>query len=253
LSSSFKNAYESHDHSRGILDLIYGYDSFLDSLSVVADFGCGDGFDSEWWATLETRDDPPEPRNYLVYAIDKDTSKIDDSLRARKNVRVIEADFEDDHVIPRSCDLLWAHDSFHYSTTPLQTLKLWNQQMTTNGMLMMSIPQNVHYQYNRLQNNSHSGQYYNYNIVTLMYMLAVNGFDCRDAYFYRNTNDPWLYAAVYKSHIAPMNPKTTSWHDLAELGLINDSVIRSINIHGFVKQDDIITTWLDKDFYRMKE
>ena len=49
---AFKNAYASHDHSRGILDLIYGYDSFLDSLSIVADFGCGAGLDAEWWATL---------------------------------------------------------------------------------------------------------------------------------------------------------------------------------------------------------
>ena len=40
---AFRNAYESAEHSRQILDLIFGYDSFLDSLSVVADFGCGAG------------------------------------------------------------------------------------------------------------------------------------------------------------------------------------------------------------------
>lgn len=250
---AFRNAYESHDHSRGILDLLYGYDSFLDSLSVVADFGCGDGFDVEWWATLETRDEPPEPRNYVVYAIDKDTSKVDDNLRSMPNVRVIEADFEVDRVIPRNCDLLWTHDSFHYCVNPLNTLRLWNQQMSTNGMLVMSIPQNIHYQYNRLQNDSHSGQYFNYNVVSLMYMLAVNGFDCKDAYFYKNTNDPWLYAAVYKSDVAPMDPKNTSWHDLADKNLVNDSVVSSLNRYGYVKQEELITTWLDKDFYRMKE
>ena len=36
---AFRNAYESHEHSLQVLDLIYGYDSFLDSLSRVADFG----------------------------------------------------------------------------------------------------------------------------------------------------------------------------------------------------------------------
>ena len=72
----FKNALESHDHCRQILDLIYGYDSFLDSLSVIADFGCGDGLDVEWWATLETRDDPPEPRDYKVYAVDKNINSL---------------------------------------------------------------------------------------------------------------------------------------------------------------------------------
>ena len=86
-----------------------------------------------------------------------------------------------------------------------------------------------------------------------MYMLAVNGFDCRDAYFYKNANDPWLYAAVYKSHVAPQNPATTSWYDLADLGLLNDSAINSLNRNGFVKQEDLVTVWLDKDFYRMRE
>ena len=54
---AFRNPYESHDHSLHTLELIYGYDSFLDSLTRVADIGCGSGFDAQWWATLETRDD----------------------------------------------------------------------------------------------------------------------------------------------------------------------------------------------------
>ena len=49
----FKNAYESHEHSRKTLDLLYGYDSFLDSIESVADFGCGSGLDTHWWATLK--------------------------------------------------------------------------------------------------------------------------------------------------------------------------------------------------------
>lgn len=250
---AFKNAYESHDHSRGILDLIYGYDSFLDSLSVVADFGCGAGLDTEWWATLETRDDPPEPRNYLVYAVDKNTSGVEQHVRELPNVKIVQADFEDEYSIPRKIDLLWSHDAFQYCINPMQTLKRWNDQMNVNGMMILCVPQNVHYAYNRIHTNSYSGVYYNHNIVNLMYMLAVNGFDCRDAYFYKNSNDPWLYVAVYKSDIAPMDPRTTSWHDLAELKLINDSAIDSLTKHNYVKQEDLITVWLDKDFYRIKE
>ena len=249
----FKNALDSHAHSKKILDLIHGYDSFLDSLSVIADFGCGHGEDVRWWATLMTRDDPPEPRDYLVYAVDQNTSSIDEDTLALPNVKVIQADFENDNVIPRKCDLLWSHDSFQYAVKPIETLKQWNLQMSENGMLVMSLPQNVHYQYNRWQNHSHSGVYYNYNIVNLIYMLAVNGFDCRDAYFYRDAVDPWLYAAVYKTNISPMNPKTTSWHDLVDLNLVNDSVTESINRYGFVKQEDLVTVWLDKDFHFIRE
>jgi trans-aconitate methyltransferase len=249
---AFRNAYDSHDHSRGILDLIYGYDSFLDSLSVVADFGCGIGLDVEWWATLETRDDPPEPRDYLVYALDKE-NKIEPHIAELKNVKFIQADFEDDYILPRKIDLLWSHDSFQYATNPLQTLKRWNQQMNVNGMLVLSLPQNVHYNYNRIYNDSYNYSFYNHNIASLIYMLATNGFDCRDAYFYKNTNDPWLYAAVYKSTVEPLDPKTTSWHTLADLNLINDSAVASLNSNNFVRSEDLITTWLDKDFYRMRE
>lgn len=248
----FKNAYDSHDHSRGVLDLIYGYDSFLDSLSVVADFGCGAGLDAEWWATLETRDEPPEPHNYLVYAIDKQDI-IEPHIKEYSNVVPIIKNFEEDRVIPRNCDLLWCHDAFQYTLNPLRTLKLFNVQMNVNGLMILSIPQSIHYQYNRLQNNSYSGVYFNHNVVSLIYMLAVNGFDCRDAYFYRNPNDPWLYAAVYKSDIAPMDPATTSWYDLADKGLLNDSIVSSLTRHGYVKQEDLLTVWLDKDFYRMRE
>ena len=86
-----------------------------------------------------------------------------------------------------------------------------------------------------------------------MYMLAVNGFDCKDAYFYKNVNDPWIHAAVYKSHVAPLDPATASWAQLAELDLVNDSVKTSINKYNYVRQQDVITTWLDRDFYRFTE
>ena len=71
-------------------------------------------------------------------------------------------------------------------------------------------------------------------------MLAVNGFDCKDAYFYKNRSDPWLFAAVYKTDIEPMNPAKTSWFDLADLGLLNDSVVQSLGTYGYVRQEDII-------------
>ena len=72
----FKNSEASYQHSQFIKDLVYQYDSFLDSLEVIADFGCGEGLDVEWWATLETRDEPPEPRNYLCYAVDKNITTM---------------------------------------------------------------------------------------------------------------------------------------------------------------------------------
>lgn len=162
--AQFRNAYDSHEHSLQILDLLYGYDSFLDSLTVVADMGCGAGLDVEWWATLETRDDPVEPHDYLVYAVDEDISKISADIIALPNVRAIKANFEDANLFPRKVDLLWSHDAFQYAVNPIQTLKRWNESMNVNGMLCLAMPQNIHYLYNRMHNNTPSGCYYNHNI-----------------------------------------------------------------------------------------
>jgi SAM-dependent methyltransferase len=250
----FKNAEDSCQHSQFIRDLLYQYDSFLDSLEVIADFGCGEGLDLAWWATLETRDDPPESRNYLCYAVDKNIKQIKNNVVNLPNVRAVEADLEDpDRFISRQIDLVWCHDVFQYITNPVYTLRQWNEMMSINGMLIMSIPQSTHYEHNRLNNNSYNGWYFNHNVVNMMYMLAVNGFDCRDAYFYKDVNDMWLHIAVYKSDIVPMDPQRTTWHDLVDASLVNESVRQCIERYGYVKQEEILTTWLNKDYYRIKE
>lgn len=250
----FKNPQESYNQTQFIRDTLYEYDSFLDSLEVIADFGSGSGLNVEWWAKLQTRDDPPEPRNYLCYAVDKNVTRLREEIASLKNVKAIEADLEDpDRFIPRQIDLIWCHDTFQYMTNPIGTLRNWNEMMSVNGMLVLSLPQAVHYKHNRLQNISYNGWYFNYNVVNCMYMLAVNGFDCRDAYFYKKENDMWLYIAVYKSEILPMNPQETTWHDLIDCGLVNESVAACINTYGYVRQEEIITTWLDKDYYKIKE
>jgi SAM-dependent methyltransferase len=249
--TQFANPHLSHDHSLEILNLLYGYDSFLDSLTVIGDMGCGSGLDAAWWATLETRDDPPEPRNYRVYAVDRTLNKIDDEIRATENIRWIEGNFEEYGILPELLDLVWAHDSFQFVTSPLNTLSVWNRQMNNNGMLVMALPQTINYAYNRLTFRTHSYSYYNYNISNLVYMLAVNGFDCRDAYFYKNVETDWIYLAVYKAE-GPMDPSTTSWFDLADKNLLHPSVVDSLNRYGHVRQEDIVYPWLDKDFYRAK-
>jgi hypothetical protein len=85
----------------------------------------------------------------------------------------------------------------------------------------------------------------------MMYMLAVNGFDCRDCYVYAAPNYGWIHFAVYKTY-EPFDPTTTSWFDLAEKGLISDSAIASLNSYGHVRQEDLVFTWLDKNWRSAK-
>ena len=247
----FKNAYDSHAHSLEVLNLIYGYDSFLDSLTSIADMGCGDGLDAEWWATLETRDDPPEPRNYRVYAVDQDISRLDEqTLKDNPNIIPVEGNFERYGTIPVKVDLIWSHDSLQLATDPYECLRSWKRTLNVNGMLMLAVPQ-MTYTYNgRLVVESHHKQRFAYNILNLIYMLAINGFDCNDAYFYRKDNSPWLYAAVYAMDMEPLSPDT-SWYELAEKRLINDSLINSVNKYGYARLDDLVVCWLDKQFYKI--
>jgi hypothetical protein len=80
-------------------------------------------------------------------------------------------------------------------------------------------------------------------------MLAVNGFDCRDAYLLKRWQDPWIHMAVYKTETAPMDPAKTSWLDLIDAGLLHPSVEGSINRNGHLKQEEIVMPWLDRENY----
>ena len=246
------NGDKSYEHSQQVLELVYQYDSFLDSVTYVADMGCGNGTDAEWWATLTTRENPPEPRNYITYAVDKDVSKISDDIKKLPNLKVYEGDFEKT-ILPRPVDIIWCHNAFQYALDPIKTLSLWNSFMHENGMLLISMPYTSGFEYNRYFNHSYSNVYYNHSMIGMMYMLALNGFDCRDAYFYKNKNNPWMNFAVYKTKIAPMDPATTTWFDLADKNLVNDSVKESLNRRGYVNQDDVLVTWLDKDYHYLKD
>lgn len=245
----FRNAYESHEHSLQTLELLYGYDSFLDSLKVIVDMGCGHGMDVRWWATLETREDPPEPRNYTVYGVDR-KDILDPEIKSLQNVNLIQGNFED-RILPVKADLIWSHDSFQYVLDPLKTLRNWSLQLNTNGMLSMVLPQSMSYSQNRLHFVTENYCYHNYNICNLVYLLAVNGFDCNDAYFYKNVDTNWIHLAVYKS-TDPMDPTSTSLYDLADKNLLHPTVVSSLTKFGYIRQEDIVYPWLDRDYYQIK-
>jgi SAM-dependent methyltransferase len=210
--------------------------------------GCGYGEDITWFATLETRDENPIPYNYNCYAVDKN-KEILDTLPKLKNLHTIHRDFTEEWVLPTNIDLMLAHDSLQYSHNPLETLRYWNKQMTTNGMLIISVPSHSGIEYNKYYSRSHSYCYFHYTPVQLIYMLAVNGFDCNDAYLLKKYQDPWINIAVYKSDIAPMDPAKTSWVELCDTGLLNATVVASIQRNGYLKQEEVLYPWLDRENY----
>lgn len=242
----FRNPEESHRHSLEILNLLYEYDDFMESVGSVADLGCGDGMDLEWWATRTTRDDNPVPLNIKCAGIDiLDTIKVS---KKYPNISYQKTDFENVEELSKNLkfDVLYCHDAFQYCITPISTLKSWRNITNDSGMLILSIPETVNVHRRTLSYIQPTGCYYHHSMVSLIHMLAINGWDCQAGFFKKAIGDPWLHAIVYKSDHEPMNPKTTSWHNLAEKNLLPKSAVQSIERYGFVRQEDLILPWLDK-------
>jgi SAM-dependent methyltransferase len=220
------------------------------SIKTVVDLGCGSGQDSEWWATRTTRDGLHTPLDIKCTAVD---ISIKSTLTFQHdNVTYQSADFEKKMpVIPDGFDILWCHDAFQYAVNPIGTLGNWWHSTSRGGMLYICVPitQRVHRR--QLEYYLPSNSYYHYSMTSLMHMLATAGWDCGSGFFQQKPLDPWLHAIVYKSDQRPRDPKTTSWHELAEANLLPKSAVSSILAHGHVQQQDLIVPWIDHSLSSM--
>ena len=249
----FSTAQESHNHSLTILNALQEYDEFMESIGSVVDLGCGDGLDLEWWATRETREEVPKPLNISCMGVD---IRLDCPMAKKyQNITYHRQDFEEPIVTIKNekFDILWAQDSFQYCTNPLTTLAKWRDISNDSAMLCVTVAQTTNLTQNKLSFHQQSGVYYHYTLVNLIHMLAVNGWDCNTGYFLKVQNSPWITAVVYKSEQEPMDPKTTSWFDLAEKKLVPETLVKSLNAHGYVRQEDLILPWLDHSLIWMNK
>lgn len=243
----FAPFYDPDRHSLRILDALYQYDDFMESIATLVDLGCGTGQDLEWWATRTTRDDAATPLNIQCVGVD-----LADQLQVAThyaNITYQRTDFEDVVNPPKKkFDILWCYDSFQYCMNPIQTLFKWRDIASEGAMLAITVPQTTNFTRNRQDIHTLSGCYYHYSVVNLMYMLAVTGWDCREGFFKKYQDQNWITAVVYKIEQDLMDPRTTTWYELLEKNLLPDSAARSVFAHGHVKQQDLVLPWIDKSF-----
>lgn len=246
--AQFDNAIHSHQHSLAVLNLLHEHDTFMESVSTIADMGAGQCLDTVWWASATTRDDPQQSLNLKCFAVDIKPMTVDFDPPA--NFTYVQRNFEK-ACLPMPVDVIWCHDAFQYAVNPIGTLGMFNQQMNTNGMLYIGMPMLTQHVYGKWRSIARNYQYYNHTFLNLVYMLAINGFDVKDAYFRKALDDPWLHAAVFKLSDQQLDPATTSWFELAERGLLHDSLVQSLRQFGHIRQQDALYTWLDKALYRI--
>jgi SAM-dependent methyltransferase len=243
---TFRNQEESHQHSLQTLDTLFEYDDFMESIGTLIDLGCGTGLDLEWWATRTTRDDVPIPLNIRCVGVDQGPAPA--VVRKHSNIVYNSLDFESTEKMSKKSkfDVLWCHDAFQYCTNPLSTLAKWNNIAEDGGMLIMAVPQTTNMDIRQLSFVQPSGCYYHHTVVSLMHMLAVNGWDCQSGFFLKKPNDNFIHVIAYKSDHAPMDPKTTTWYELAEKNLLPETAAASVQRHGHVRQQDLVLAWIDK-------
>jgi SAM-dependent methyltransferase len=243
---TFKNHEESHAHSLQILNTLYDYDDFMESIGTLIDLGCGSGLDLEWWATRTTRGEEIVPLN--IRCAGMDLGPAPSIVKKYPNIVYHKLDFESTEKMAATAkfDVLWCHNAFQHCINPLETLAKWNRLAEDGGMLIMSVPQTTNIDLRQLSFTQPSGCYYHHTLVSLMHMLAVNGWDCKSGFFLKKPDEDFIHVIVYKSTHAPMDPRTTTWYDLAEKDLLPETAVASVKRHGHLRQQDLVLYWIDK-------
>lgn len=248
----FRNPEESHAHSLGVLNELYRHGAFMESVGSLIDLGCGSGLDLEWWATRTTLDDNPQPLNIKCIGVDRHENLP--MAHRYKNISYIPGDFEKSLPLNnKRFDVVYCHDAFQYVINPFDTLRLWREFTNPNGMLVLTLPQTTNLEFNREAYDQPSGVYFNWTLVSLIHVLSVTGWDTVGGFFLKRPNDPWLHAIVYRGEHEPMDPKSTTWYDLAERNLLPQSAVAGVNRCGYLRQRDLVLPWLDKSLVAYRD
>ena len=248
----FVNDHDSHQHSLETLNTLYEFDDFMSSIRTLVDMGCGTGLDLEWWATRTTRDSAAKPLNIRCVGVDLAPNL---SMASKhKNITYQPQDFCDPILIGKhKFDVIWCHDSFQYVIDPFSTLRHWWNAVTPGAMLVLMLPQSTVMEGSLQAFDQWSKCYCNWTMVNLIHVLAVSGWDCAGGFFKKDPGDPWLHAVVYRSNHEPMDPRSVTWYDLCDRGLLPKSAVDCIQKYGYLRQRDLVLPWIDRSLRWMAQ
>lgn len=240
------------DGSMQVLDLLGEHNEFMDSLHEVGILDDKIGNHTTWFSDYRSTDDTIESQ-YNITNLYISESHLQE--HRRENVKNIKVDnLYNTNIDNESFDFLWAHNVFQKEINPMQSLNHWWNIMREDAMLCISVPIRTYIDdLNRWRTDSYPGELYNWNMLTLIQMLAMSGFDCYDGHFKFKRGENFLWASVYKGTQQPLDPHNTTWYDLAEKELIPPSLIKCVNQFGHAKMEKVTVEWLDHSLYDLSK
>ena len=238
----------SHQHSLNALNLLDQFDDFKVSIKHMADFGCGNGQDLEFWANMHTweEDGTPGPKlNFDCVGFDLHT---ENNVPSRKNIQYKSHDFNTTNTIwSVPFDVVWCHNLMQHIYSPLEFLGRVNKSMSVGSMLYLCVPSTVSMYHNRFQNYTPSQNYNTFTVTQILYLLALNGFDVNDFYLQKEKYSDIIQVLTYKER--DILDYKTSWYEIADLGLLNDNLKEIVMSNNILSDQGIVTKWLDGTVY----
>lgn len=243
---------QSQAHSDRLKNQFREFDSFIESIDTLADFGCGQqGHDVDWWCSLTTRDEEPSPLNIRVTGVD-----IHDHCAAaheHKNARYLKHDIEKPFDSSWKFDLVWCHNTLQYLENPYRALCNWRDTVDDGGALILSVPQNIRlFGRTRLYDQT-SHCIHNFTVIQLIHILSLAGWESRGGYYSLDMEEGWITALVYNTNEPVRHPRNTSWYDLAETGLLPHSLELGIEKYGYAREQDLMLEWIDRSKAQVKK
>ena len=233
-------------HARKFLEQIYQHPELVMSISSVLDIECGNGADTEWWATRMNYDEKnPKPLEINVTSCSR-ISEMNKQVKDLERVNYIQTQKEFWKTLDiQKYDVVWCHSVLHKFTNFYEVLLNINSLQDEDGMLCVTVPKIHNIFYNDPDYRLYPDCHTDINIVNLIYGLSLAGYDCRDAYFMQEKNSNLINAVVYKNSDLTYNLDEVTPYDLMEMDRLPASMVTQLNKFGYISNKNLFLSWLD--------
>jgi SAM-dependent methyltransferase len=234
------NPANSRLHSLNFLKIIYEYPEMLESIDSVLDVGSRDGHDAHWWAECDDGDESnPLPLNINVTALDNNPNWNKDFEHS--NINKVKADW-DTITFDKKFDVVWAHSVLQEANNPLKFLHKMNEFTSDGGVMCLSFPTTINTFYGEPDHRIYETAKHQITIPSLIYMLALSGFNSRDGFIYKQPNTNVINAFVYKDSAEVFDYNEKSIHEL--LDFMPEVCTQQIEKFGYITNKGLILKWL---------